>query len=104
MADSDREIVRELDQARKAMRSSLLLDVQQARHDLQPRVIAARWAERQLNRAARGKANAVQTITNNAPAIGAGIAAVLLFAARKPIWKWFQRLGNRRLPSKEDVQ
>ena len=43
MADSDREIVRELDQARKAMRSSLLADVQQARHDLQPRVIAASY-------------------------------------------------------------
>lgn len=104
MADPDREAVYAFDQARKAMRSALLADVEKARHDLHPRVIASRWGGRQLGRVVSGKAKAGKAIKNNAPMIGAGMAAVLLFAARKPIWNWFQRLGNRRHPSKDEEQ
>lgn len=95
MTDSDREAILKRDQVRKRLRGSLIADVEQAKRDLHPRTISTRWAAKQKARLADAGASARQNIAKNAPLIGIVAGAGLLFAARKPISNWIQRLRHR---------
>jgi hypothetical protein len=95
MIDPDREAVLERDLKRKALRESLLSDAEKARHDLHPKNLFARWTTRQKKRFGAAGNAARQKVAKNAPLIGIGAAAILLFAVRKPISKWLNGLGNR---------
>jgi hypothetical protein len=96
MADPDREAVLERDRRRKALRESLLSDADQARHDLHPKTLASRWTARQKSRLADAGIEARQKVAKNAPLIGIGAAAILLFAVRKPISAWLNGLRKRK--------
>ncbi len=96
MAEPDRKAVMERDHRRKALRKSLLSDASQARHDLHPKALAARWTARQKMRLADLGIDARQKLAKNAPLIGIGAAAILLFAARKPILAWVDGLRKRK--------
>ncbi len=102
MSDPERDAIVDRDQLRKALRQSLMTDVEQARHDLHPRTIANRWTSKQKARLSNAGASARQNIAKNAPLIGIGAVAVLLFAARKPISNWIHRLRDRRTNEKGD--
>jgi hypothetical protein len=104
MADLDRQTVREHDRRRKALRESLLSDAEQARHDLHPKTLAQRWTTRQMARLADAGAEARQKVAKKAPLIGIGAAAILLFAARKPISEWLNSLRNRKANQEGDEQ
>jgi hypothetical protein len=95
MTDPDRDAVIMHDRNRKALRELLLTDAKMARHDLHPKALAARWMTRQKKRLAEAGSAAQQQVAKNAPLIGIGAAAILLFAVRKPISKWLNGLGNR---------
>lgn len=95
MADAEREAILERDRARKLLRQTLLSDVEQAKHDLHPRTISTRWADKQKARLTAASSSAKQNVAKNAPLIGFVAAAGLLFAARKPISNWIERFRNR---------
>jgi hypothetical protein len=88
----EREEILQRDRARKAMRQSLMADIEQAKVDLHPRTIGARWTAKQKARVVKTGEAAKQNITKNAPLVGIAGLAVLLFAARRPISDWIQRL------------
>ena len=96
MTDLERETVLQRDQARKQLRKTLLSEVEQAKHNLHPRTISARWTAKQKARLADASASARQNAAKNAPLIGFVAAAGLLFAARKPISDWIERFRNRK--------
>lgn len=88
----EREEILQRDRARKAMRQSLMADIEQAKVDLHPRTIGARWTAKQKARVVKAGGTAKQNITKNAPLVGIAGLAVLLFTARRPISNWIQRL------------
>jgi hypothetical protein len=96
MTDPERETILQRDQARKQLRQTLVSDVEQAKHDLHPRTITTRWTAKQKSKLADAGASAKQNVAKNAPLIGIVAAAGLLFAARKPISNWIERLRNRK--------
>ncbi|MGC1469801.1 MAG: hypothetical protein WA793_10505 [Sphingorhabdus sp.] len=96
MTDPERETILQRDQARKQLRQTLVSDVEQAKHDLHPRTITTRWTAKQKSKLADASASARQNVAKNAPLIGIVAAAGLLFAARKPISNWIERLRNRK--------
>lgn len=96
MTDPERETILQRDQARKQLRQTLVSDVEQAKHDLHPRTMTTRWTTKQKSKLADAGASAKQNVAKNAPLIGIIAAAGLLFAARKPISKWIDRLRNRK--------
>lgn len=96
MTDPERESILQRDQVRKQLRQTLVSDVEQAKHDLHPRTITTRWTAKQKSKLADAGASAKQNVAKNAPLIGFVVAASLLFAARKPISKWIERLRNRK--------
>ena len=96
MTEPDRESILQHDKVRKALRRTLLSDVEQAKHDLHPRTLSTRWVDKQKVRLATASASARQKVAKNAPLIGFAAAAGLLFAARKPISNWIDRLRNRK--------
>lgn len=102
MTDPDREAILERDQTRKAMRQTLRSDIEQAKHDLHPRTISTRWTARQKSKLVDAGTSAKQNIAKNAPLIGIVAAAGLLFAARKPISNWIERLRDRKRNEKGD--
>lgn len=95
MADPEREAILQHDRTRKALRRALRSDAEQAKHDLHPRTVGARWKAKQKARLAGGAAAARQNIAKNAPLVGIAGLAILLFAARKPISQWMQRFRQR---------
>lgn len=102
MTDPERETILQRDQERKQLRQTLLSDVEQAKHDLHPRTISTRWTSKQKAKLADAGASAKQNIAKNAPLIGIVAAAGLLFAARKPISNWIQRVRDRGTNEKGD--
>lgn len=96
MADPSREDIIRRDLARKAARQSLVSEVEQAKHNLHPRTLTDRWKSKQMVRLESAAASARQNVAKNAPLIGFAAAAGLLFAARKPISNWIDRLRDRK--------
>jgi hypothetical protein len=87
MADEVRDNIIDLDRQRLGLRTALAGDMAQARHDLHPKTIARRWADRKREQLAGFAEDGKHGLKKNAPVIGLASAAILLFAARKPIAK-----------------
>ncbi len=104
MPDPDRDAILQRDKVRKALRQSLVEDVERAKHDLHPRTLSTRWTAKQKDRLSRATKSTKQNIAKNAPLIGITGLAILLFAARKPISEWMQSLRPRKLDEKGDNQ
>ena len=96
MSDPDREAILQRDKTRKALRQTLFSEIEQAKHDLHPRTVSERWVAKQKSRLTQAGMSAKQNVAKNAPLIGFVAAAGLLFAARKPISNWIDRLRNRK--------
>jgi hypothetical protein len=95
MIDEARATVRQLDRQRKSARAQLTGDVEQAKHDLHPRTIAHRWTARKKEQFSEVAENGKQSLAKNAPLIGLLGAAILLFSARKPIFKAIKHLRDK---------
>jgi hypothetical protein len=95
MTDDGRETVRALDDKRRDARARLNGDAGQARHDLHPRTLMRRWTERKKEQLADLADGGKKGLKKNAPLIGLTGAAILLFAARKPISKLFNSLREQ---------
>ena len=95
MSDDTRDKVIALDQERRNLRTHLVADAEQARHDLHPRTMIERWKGRKRQQLTSAAETGKQTLANNAPLIGLAGAAILLFTARKPIFRLYQQLRNK---------
>ena len=95
MSDDKREKVIALDRERRSLRKHLVGDAEQAKHDLHPRTLIARWKGRKRQQLTSAAETGKQTLANNAPLIGLAGAAILLFTARKPIFRLYQQLREK---------
>ncbi|MGL5837100.1 MAG: hypothetical protein ACRCY3_01210 [Sphingorhabdus sp.] len=103
MTSVDRETVLERDRTRKAARAIMREEISHAQHDLHPRTLKARWIGRQRARIAQVGDMARQKASDNAVTLGVGAAAILLFAARKPIWRLIERFQNKRRNDEDEA-
>ncbi len=102
MIDPKRRALFEHDRRRKLLRNSVRSDFDAARVDLHPRTIIDSWTTRQKRKVA-ASADALKAVARkNAPAIATGIAVILLFAARKPIWNFVSSLRDKLGDNEED--
>lgn len=103
MADDDRQTVQRLDADRKIARAKLTADMTDAKQDLHPKTLARRWASRQVAQMGSVAKTGAQLTRKNAVPIGLASAAILLFAARKPISRLYDKLRNRAPESEEQT-
>jgi hypothetical protein len=101
MTDDARDKVVELDRQRHSIRETLSGDIEQAKYDLNPKTMARRWTNRKRAQIANLADNGKQSLKKNAPLIGLASAAILLFAARKPISNAINHLRERAQRSKD---
>jgi hypothetical protein len=101
MTDVDRDNIRALDRARRAQRNNLLSDVEQAKYNLHPRTLLTRWTGQKRQQLSAVAENGKQSITKNAPLIGLAGATILLFSARKPIFRLYQKLRDKAQQAKD---
>jgi hypothetical protein len=97
----DRQTVIEKDRQRRAARMALQADAQVAKHDLHPRTIFDRWKGRKIAQLTDATGSGKQVLRKNAPLIGLASAAILLFAARKPISNAIQSLRQKVRQTKD---
>ena len=95
MPDNSRDKVIALDQERRNLRTHLVGDAEQAKHDLHPRTLIERWKGRKRQQLTSAAETGKQILANNAPLIGLAGAAILLFTARKPIFRLYQQLREK---------
>lgn len=95
MSDDTRDKVIALDQERRNLRTLLVADAEQAKHDLHPRFLIERWKGRKRQQLTSAAETGKQTLANNAPLIGLVGAAIFLFSARKPISRLYQQLRDK---------
>jgi hypothetical protein len=95
MTDDARQTVRQLDYQRQNARARLSGDAEQAKHDLHPRTLARRWTDQKKEQFADLADSGKQSFKKKAPLIGLAGAAILLFAARKPISNLFNHLRDK---------
>ncbi len=95
MTDNDRDKVVALDQKRRNMRANLAGDAEKAKHDLHPHTIIERWKDRKRLQLSAAADTGKQTFAKNAPLVGFAGAAILLFTARKPISRLYQKLRSK---------
>jgi hypothetical protein len=101
MSDNDRQTVQRLDADRKLARAKLTSDVSDAKVDLHPKTLAQRWANRQVAKIGTAAKTGAQITRKNAIPISLASAAILLFTARKPISRLYEKLRNRAPESEE---
>ena len=101
MSDDTRDQVIALDHHRRYLRTHLVGDAEQAKHDLHPRTLIKRWKGRRQQQLTAAVATGKRTVANNAPLIGLAGAAILLFAARKPIFQYYHQFRNKRRQAKD---
>ena len=92
MLDDARSKVIALDQERRNLRTHLVSDAETAKHNLHPRALIVRWKGRKRQQLTSAAETGQQVLANNAPLIGFMGAAILLFTARKPIFRLYQQL------------
>lgn len=102
MTDLDRETIETLNRRRRAMRSALSGDVEQAKLDLHPRTLFTRWKGQKRQQLSALTETGKQNLANNAPLIGLAGAAILLFTARKPISRLYHQL-RQKAQQPEDI-
>lgn len=95
MQDDARIKIIALDQERRNLRTHLVGDAEQAKHDLHPRTLIERWKGRKRQQLTSAAETGKQTLAKNAPLIGLAGAAILLFTARKPISRYYHQLRNK---------
>lgn len=95
MVNDDRDKVIALDRERRNLRTHLIGDAEQAKHDLHPRTLIQQWKGRKRQQLVSAAESGKQTLAKNAPLIGLAGAAILLFTARKPISRLYQQLRNK---------
>jgi hypothetical protein len=103
MAEDDRERIVALDRKRRGLRAELRGDVAEARHDLHPRTIMGRWTARKKAQVAEFADGTTRAAKKNAPVIGLAAGAILLFAARRPIFELYSRLRDKARHSKDEM-
>jgi hypothetical protein len=96
-----RETVIALNRRRKSLRAELTGDFDQAKRDLHPRTLIQRFTHRKRRQLAKLADEGKDALKKNAPLIGFASAAILLFAARKPIFKAIDNLRNLALDAKD---
>jgi hypothetical protein len=101
MANHARDTVRELDRQRKQARSKLSDDAEQAKYDLHPRTLARRWTDDKKAKLASAVDDGKHAFKKNAPLIGLASAAILFFAARKPIFNAINALRKKAQQTKD---
>jgi hypothetical protein len=101
MTDNERDKIIALGERRSALRSSLIGDAQQAKHDLHPKTLARRWVNRKREQVVTIAETGKQGLKKNAPVIGIASAAILLFAARKPIFDVIDRVRDKARKAKD---
>ena len=105
MTDDDlRQMLLDKAQLRKQKRQSVRNDLAQAKHDLHPKTLATNWLDAKKATARSVAQTGKQNLEKNAPVLGAAGLAVLLFAARKPIFKLWTNIRNRASATKEQQQ
>jgi hypothetical protein len=95
MTDESREVIYRLNNNRKAAREKLGGDAEQAKHDLHPRTLMQRWKHKKQVQLAQFTDSGKQSLAKNAPLIGLAGAAILLFAARRPISHAIEQLRHK---------
>ena len=95
MSNDTRDKVFALDRERRNLRTHLVGDAEQAKHDLHPRTLLKRWKGRKRQQLTSAAETGKQTLAHNAPLIGLAGVAILLFTARKPIFRLYQQLRNK---------
>ena len=101
MTDDARNKVIALDQKRRSLRKHLVGDAEQAKHALHPRTLIKRWKGRKRQQLTSVAETGKQALANNAPLIGFAGAAILLFAARKPIFQLYHQLRTKKRQVKD---
>lgn len=101
MRDDGRHKVIALDKERRSLRTHLVDDVEQAKHNLDPRTLIKRWKGRKRQQLTSVAETGKQTLANNAPLIALAGAAILFFAARKPISKFYHQLRTKKRQVKD---
>ena len=95
MSDDTRDKVIALDRERRNLRTHLVGDAEQAKHNLHPRALIERWSGQKRQQLISAAERVKQTLANNAQLIGLAGAAILLFTARKPISRLYQQLRSK---------
>jgi hypothetical protein len=101
MTEDSRDTVIKLDRERRHLRAHLTGDVEQAKHDLHPRTLTRRWKDQKRAQLADLGESGKQALRKNAPLIGLAGAAILLFAARRPISNAINKLRNKARQAKD---
>ena len=101
MAEVDRDTMHRLNANRKLARSRLVADVADAKRDLHPRALLHRWTGKQKARIAATASDGARLARKNAPLLGLAGAAILLYAARKPILDMYRNLRDRAPEAEE---
>lgn len=95
MTDDVRDAITALNRKRKNLRANLLDDAQQAKHDLHPRNLVQRWTNQKKQQLAEAADSGKKNLAKNAPLVGLAGSAILLFVARKPIFKLYHTLRDK---------
>jgi hypothetical protein len=95
MQDDTRGKVIALNHHRRNLRKHLVGDAVQAKHDLHPRTLFERWKDRKRQQLTSAAETGKQTLANNTPLIGLAGVAILLFAAREPIFRLYHQLRSK---------
>jgi hypothetical protein len=101
MSAEDREKIVRLGKRKTDLRATLSSDFDQAKRDLHPKTIAHRWTNKKRVQIADFAESGKQGLKKNAPLIGLTGAAILLFAARKPISSVISRLREKAHKAKD---
>lgn len=83
------------DAERRNLRRKLKGSVQVTKDVLNPKTQVRRLVERQKKVASKAAANATVQVKRNAPLLTAVGLAGIIFAARRPITKWYGRFTKR---------
>jgi hypothetical protein len=101
MSDDARDAIVALNHLRRERRADLTGDFKQAKVDLQPRTLFARWTGQKKLQITNATDVGKQRLAKNAPLIGLAGAAILLFSARKPISNLFHKLRRKAQQAKD---
>jgi hypothetical protein len=95
MTDESREAVHQRNRERLQARAKLGLDAGHAKYDLHPRTLARRWTDKKRAQISDLASSGKDGLKKNAPLIGLASAALLLFAARRPIFQIVMQLRKK---------
>lgn len=101
MMSEDRKKVIALSQKRRILRTHFLGEAKQAKHDLHPRTLIAQWKGRKRQQFSSATKAGKKVLVNNASLIGIAGASILLFTARKPIFRLYNQFRNKARQAKD---